>query len=177
MNEDENENFNRWRCLDPNTNSYRIFNKHHCEINNYIWSFVPLQSFGEYLVRHEKTDRTIHDIFHVSGVDSRRVEKSKTLWMGNLKNFQNLFYISTLTSILSYLEFYIKRIVTISLLSDPGAIIGDSRAVDGVRLIKNAKSVSVDKIITSIVKGTWHDRAKNFESVFLELPDSIRDNI
>lgn len=39
MNEDENESFNRWSCLDPNTNSYRVFNKHHCEINNYIWSF------------------------------------------------------------------------------------------------------------------------------------------
>lgn len=109
MNEDENESFNRWSCLDPNTNSYRVFNKHHCEINNYIWSFVPLQSFGEYLVRHDKADKTIHDIFHVSGIDSRRVEKSKALWMKNFKSFQNLCYINALTSILSYLEFLYKK--------------------------------------------------------------------
>ena len=177
MNEDENESFNRWSCLDPNTNSYRVFNKHHCEINNYIWSFVPLQSFGEYLVRHDKSDKTIHDIFHVSGIDSRRVEKSKALWMKNFKSFQNLCYINALTSILSYLEFYIKRIGTISLLSDPGVMIGESRAVDGTKLIKNTKAVNTEKIITSLVKGTWHDRARNFELVFLELPSSIRDNI
>ncbi|MDK8252767.1 hypothetical protein QP834_17390, partial [Enterococcus faecalis] len=74
-------------------------------------------------------------------------------------------------------EFYIKRIGTISLLSDPGVMIGESRAVDGTKLIKNTKAVNTEKIITSLVKGTWHDRARNFELVFLELPSSIRDNI
>lgn len=171
------ENFLRWECLDSNTAALRIFNKHHSEINNYIWSFVPLQCYGEYLVRNDKSINDIHGIFHVSGPDARRVEKEKPLWTKNFKDFQNWTYIHALNTVLSYMEIYVKRITTTALLSDPGSTIGASRSVDGTVLLKENRTIDTNKIVLSFIKGTWPERSASLEKVFSKIPDSLKNNV
>lgn len=168
--------YNRWISADPNTIAYRIFKKHHCEINDYIWSYIPLESFCSYIVRNEKT-KNIHEIFYVSGPDAKRVYKERHKWKNDIEDFSKWTNINALVSILSYFEFYMKRICYTAIMSDPGLIIGSSRAVDGIINLKNNIEIPIDVYVERITKGTWFDRARNFESLFKWIPDSIKHNL
>jgi len=168
--------YNRWTSADPNTIAYRIFKKHHCEINDYLWSYIPLESFGNYIVRHEK-EKNIHDIFFVAGPDAKRVYEDKNKWRQDISSFSKWTWKNSLIATLSYFEFYTRRICLTALMSDPGLIIGAPRATDGVLHLKNNSAPEIERYILGITKGTWVDRAKNFESLFGWLPLSISENI
>lgn len=168
--------YNRWISADPNTIAYRIFKKHHCEINDYLWSYVPLESFGSYIVRNEK-EKNIHELFFVGGPDAKRVYTERHKWRKDIESFSKWTNINALVSILSYFEFYMKRICYTAIMSDPGLIIGSSRAVDGTINLKNDIEIPIDVYVERITKGAWCDRAKSFESLFKWVPDSINENL
>ncbi|MCF5899960.1 hypothetical protein [Aeromonas veronii] len=168
--------YNRWISADPNKIAYRIFKKHHCEINDYLWSYVPLESFGSYIVRNEK-EKNIHELFFVGGPDAKRVYTERHKWRKDIESFSKWTNINALVSILSYFEFYMKRICYTAIMSDPGLIIGSSRAVDGTINLKNDIEIPIDVYVERITKGAWCDRAKSFESLFKWVPDSINENL
>ena len=169
--------YNRWTSFDPNTIAYRIFKKHHCEINDYLWSYIPLESYGDYIVRNEKTGKDIHELFFVGGDDARRVYKDKDKWRKDISNFSTWTWKNSLIAILSYFEFYMRRICLTTLMSDPGIIIGAPRAADGVLHLKNNTHPDFERYILGVTKGTWPDRARHFEATFHWVPASMLENI
>lgn len=169
--------FDRWSSLDPNTLAFRVFKKHHSEINDFIWSFVPLYNYGSHIVRKDLSNKNIHELFHVSGTNARRVYEDRNTWKKQISNFEKWTNVNALISILSYFEVYLKRICTTALLSDPGVLISASRSVDGIKLIKNKSNPKSSDHILQILKGTWPDRAKNFKNLFSEIPSEISENL
>lgn len=152
--------------------AFRSFVKHHTEINNMYWSFVPSWSFTHYIARKNK-GTTPELLFHASGPDVHRLDHSIPRFIRNHELLANWVRLSALVSILSYFETYMKRVTTLSLMSDPAVRFGKSRAIDGISWIKHEMKDDLDHLVTSCLKGVWSSRIKAFKGLFSSAPASM----
>lgn len=133
------------------------------------WSFVPTWSHAHYLARHAGVAKP-GDVFHASGPDTRRLAASMPDFISHFKGLANWVRLSILLSALSYFEVYVRRIVRLSLWSDPAVQFGKSKAIDGVSWIKRELKNDLDTLIVSCVKGTWQSRIASLEKIFSSAP-------
>lgn len=165
-------NFSRHTNYLGMTWAFSAFVKHHTEINNMYWSFVPTWSFTHYLARKNK-DTTPELLFHASGPDVHRLDHSIPRFIHNYELLANWVRLSTLVSTLSYFETYVKKVVTLSLMSDPAVRFGKSRAIEGISWIKSEMKDDLAPLVTPCLKGDWSSRIKAYKRIFSSAPQSL----
>lgn len=149
--------------------AFSAFVTHHTEINNMYWSFVPAWSFTHYIARKNKA-ATPELLFHASGPDVHRLDHSIPRFIENYESLANWVRLSALVSILSYFETYLKKAVTLSLMSDPAVRFGKPRAIDGISWIKKGMRDDLDHLVTPCLKGVWGSRIKAYKALFASVP-------
>lgn len=154
--------------------AFDAFVKHHTEINNMYWSFVPAWSFTHYMGRKNKTSSP-QTLFHASGPDIHRLDHSIPQFLRNYELMANWVRLSALLSTLSYFETYIKKVVTLSLMSDPAIRFGKSRAIEGISWIKSEMKDDLDPLVTPCLKGDWSSRIKAYKRLFSTTPLSLEE--
>lgn len=171
--------FSRWSYPWPITWALYVFRQHHTQINSLLWS-------------HHSGSRRAASIAHSVGLmnpaikafpaavsDPGRQAKSLDEWLSLYKEFDNWTRLSACLSICSYFETYLHGIVSLSILSDPGAFLGRPHSVDGIYYIKSGIDFPLDmkKLSQTITKGTWDERILGFERLFGSCPDLMRKNV
>ena len=136
------------------------------------WSFVPGWSFTHYIARKNK-NTSPEVLFHASGPDIHRLDHSVPQFLRNYELMANWVRLSALLSALSYLETYIRKVVTLSLMSDPAIRFGKSRAIEGISWIKSEIKDDLDPLVTPCLKGDWNGRVKSYKRLFSTAPPSL----
>lgn len=169
--------FDRWRSWFPRSFAYSRFKEHHTEINDLYWSLVPVAGFAEYLARHAPLGATPTSLFHVSGVNARRVSPDLNGWQRNFSDFQNWVRLSSLLSALSYFESYFSTASTLALRSDPLLRFDQSKALDGTIWLKKRVKDDVSTYVTPLVKGEWPTRISAYRGLFGTIPSTLQNEI
>lgn len=163
--------FARWAAQLPQTWRLSLYNKHmeelqrigasHYSASKFIyralgrsgaqWSDKPLSDFG---FKEDEVDR-YQDIAE---------------WSDLYNDFDNWVNLSSLLSLASNLETYLSSITSLALMSDPGLLLGASRAVDGMALVKNNCAQHLmeqqSHVCKEVTRGDWSARICAFELVF-----------
>jgi hypothetical protein len=149
--------------------AFNTFIQHHTEINNMYWSFVPAWSYAHYMARKNKTS-TPEVLFCASGPDVHRLDNSIPQFLRNFESLANWVRLSALLSALSYFEIYLRKAVTLSLLSDPAVRLGKSKAIEGVTWLKKGIKDDSEPLVVSCIKGDWYARINGFRRLFASVP-------
>jgi hypothetical protein len=123
--------------------------------------------------------------FIIAKDDERKVATSFDDWKKDFHEFQNFSRLNMVLANSSCFEVYLRSIVSLSLESRPGVILGDKEYTDGARLLKtNPKYRSHKKEeylfnsqIDSVVRGEWSNRAIGYKNLFESIPIELENNI
>lgn len=162
------------------TFALRAFNQHETEINRHYWSFKVISEYAGYLARQKiSSDKSFQTaaLFHSTGPDAVRIPLTVTDWLDARNDLENWLRISSLVSVISYLETYLRQVVRSALMSAPMARHGVASAVDGTHLLKLGKEIPYEDDIRGVTVGDWNARAEGFRSLFGTIPPAITANL
>lgn len=169
--------FYRWIPLYKHSWSYWVWHKYNAELNRIVMSFSSSKKFtyeqlkkegalwsdtaSKFLYTHNNAKITVKD------------------WSNTFSEFQNWIYLNQLMALSSYFETYLEVIIKVAIESDPGILIGKSRSVDGISMIKEGISTK-DQIFKSelinCVKGDWSSRINTLKRYFGASVDAFVSN-
>lgn len=168
------KNFDRWSPEHPHSWPYKVFNQYDNELNRIVMSFSSAKAYNynrlkkdgakwddkacNYLYTHNNKELTVRD------------------WSNSYNLFFNWVVLNELMALSAYFETYISSIVTLSIESDPGLLIGFPHSVDGILLLKQNKALNMTDCkqrIADCTRGDWNARISNLISLFVEIPESL----
>lgn len=170
--------FNRWNYPWTKSWAYYVFKKHHTQLNAMWWAHHSAS-------RHSAT--TAHNVglasktiqaFPAAVIHPSRQDLPLSEWLDYYKTFDNWVRLSACLSMCSYFEHYLYRMVTLSIASDPGVLLGKTRAIDGAAYLKTGNNpIDLKPHIESITKGTWQARVAAYERLFAAVPAVLSNNV
>lgn len=172
-----NTKFARFDLSPATTIAYSRFNKHHTELNDLYWSFVPAYHYTRYLTKGAAPTERTQSTLVLSGDDARRPPTTMGEWRASIKEFSNWVRLGMVLSAVSYLEIYLREAVTLALRSDPFVVFGLPHQLDGVKLVKAGKKLPFDDEAKSCFTGTWHSRIANICRIFGTAPVLLQSNV
>jgi len=171
-----NLSFSRYTMRFGKTLAYRRFQQHHTELNSLYWTNFPVSCFASYLIR-KSVGATPQTIFHASGPDLRRIPASVEDFKTCYSDFNNWNRLNALMSASSYFEIYLRSIVTLALLSDPGVRHNQSRKIDGMLLYKYGLIDDYEDEIRSCIIGMWPKRISSLIKLFQYIPIELKEAV
>jgi hypothetical protein len=169
--------FDRWNCAWERTWAFRLFRKHHTELNAVYWAHTAASNNSLKAVKSHPVDTLASQVFPVPQADKGRLNRTLEQWQTEYKEFNNWVNLSAAVSLASYVEIYFLSVVTLSLESDPAILLGAPKAVDGAKLLKNQKDYSYTEHSIPVVKGTWQERAQAYKQYFGSIPEIFENSI
>lgn len=169
----------RWKAKNPTSASLRIFRQYDVEIRRFMASFYASQKYT-YSQLGKKgslwTDKA-KDCFSIGTIDENL---TLGMWQSDYKKFNLWIRLNFLMSTCSFFETYIDSVITESIQSDPGIMLGCSRIIDGIRLMKYNNEFKKDEFedkIIDCVKGDWNSRLSGLYHLFPDMPTCFKDNL
>lgn len=100
-------------------------------------------------------------------------------WSASYNAFDNWINLNSIVATSSILETYLATVVRLALESDPGIVLGRSRLVDGVHLLKAGKyeNFRFGEKVVACTRGDWQSRISGFATLFGEVPSAIQDSL
>ncbi len=78
----------------------------------------------------------------------------------------------------SNLETYMAAVIAVALESDPGLLLGASRSVDGISLLKHgAPPLKLAERIEGCTRGDWSSRVSHYRRLFSKVPAIMTDKL
>lgn len=169
--------FSRWQLGWARTWSYRLFKAHHTELNELYWAHSAALRNAYASTRTYKKSDPANGLFSLPAEDITRININLGEWAKRYNEFDNWVRLNALVSISGYLEVYLQKVVRLALESDPACVLGQSRAVDGVKILKSSRHQNYSEQVISCVKGTWPKRLANYRRLFGEVPKFLDDSV
>lgn len=179
-----NENI-RWKNNFNHSIAYELFIKHYTQLNEMYWANVPVINTIEKQVKEQfNGTNKPKDFFVISDEDERRLSPTFETWKKDYREFQNYNRCNTVLALSSCFEIYLRTIVSLSIESKPGIILGDKDIIDGAKLLKynidyinfGSKKYKFLDNINDICIGEWSKRIKEYRSLFESVPEEITNN-
>lgn len=177
----------RWEAPFSYSLAHDLFIQHLTELNKLYWSHVPAANTIEKkaMVFYETNQKTPKDFFLLSDENDHRMAASFEEWKCNYRNFSNFTRLNMIMALSSSFEIYMRSIISLSIESKPGIILGNSRVIDGVTLLKQNKAfLTFDektypfyKQVYSVCKGTWESRIASYKQLFGNVPLELENNV
>lgn len=170
-------NFSRWEKHDPTTWSLQIFHRYSSELTS-IWDAHILSSRKVFSALGD-SKANWEDLPSKHFV-TRKVNwnKYKTLkdWSDAYNLFDNWVNLSAILTVASNLETYLASVISLSLESDPGVLVGATRSIDGALILKHKRSgaLKFSDAVTACIKNDWSSRIDAFERIFGSCPPEYR---
>lgn len=168
--------FDRWKPALGKTWAFRLFQRHHTEINDLYWSHVAAFQRAFKACRGKQRTDACSTVFGIRQ-NPRRLPATLGDWADQYNGFNNWTRLSLLVAATGYLEVYMKTAVRLALESDPALIVGCPRKVDGVEPLKRKVGYSYSDEAIPCVKGEWQSRVAAYTRLFGTCPQVIHDNI
>lgn len=169
--------FSRWDSLKPHTWQYRIFCDYSEELTRMMFSYVATRKYTYTNITNSggDWDKLAKDYF----ANTRDQTLTIRNWSENLNDFENWTMLNCAMALSSYFETYLSSVIVMALQSDPGIMIGQPHAVDGMKLLKQGKlkKKDINRIAAECTKGEWSKRQAVMQKYFGSLPESFNKNI
>lgn len=177
----------RWNSPFPYSICHKLFIEHLTELNKMYWAHVPAANTieKEAMSSYKGGNKELTKFFLIQDENDRRLAPSFDEWKEDYRNFLNFNRLNMILSICSCFEVYLRSIVSLAIESKPGVILGDSEAIDGVKLLKYKKEYSIYnentypfyKHVDKVCRGEWKSRVNEYRNLFGFVPPSLEDNI
>ena len=168
--------FDRYGLWGKRTWAFRLFKLHHTELNQLYWSYVPTRSDAQHKTRRVDPSTETDTIFTINADLKRRISPQIAGWKSDFANFDNWVRLSALISLLSYLEIYIRNVAVAAIDSDPLLVMGFSRLIDGLTVLKSGKPRNTFFDTERFVKGDWTQRMTQYRETFGPPPQVLIEN-
>lgn len=168
--------FSRWIPHEKSTWAYQIFKKYDEQIKKNIWAFQPIPEFVYKTLKSTGAKWGDLPSTYMKFLNGKfLIYKDLKEWAKSFNDFTKWAKLNTLMAISSNFETFLDNVITLSILSDPGVVVGASKSIDGMFLIKNGSTRNYDLkgIVTNCVKGDWNSRWMNIHKLFPNIPDTI----
>lgn len=165
--------FNRWRCPWARTWSHVIFKKHHTQLNDLWWSHHSASRRAASIAKSVGHSSPAIKAFPAAAFHAGREKMPLEDWYKHYLEFDNWVRLSNAMALCSYFEVFLAKSVSLALRSDPATLLGSSRAVDGVKLLKENRLPDFKDEITSITKNNWSARIHAYRKYFGEVPNAL----
>jgi len=170
--------FERWRCQEGRSVSFRLFERDHTQINEIYWCSVSEKGFFDHIYRNtkkQKVPETPHQILKINELHkgSKNIRNVLPEWDYQRKNMSLWIRMNTLLSLNSYFELYLNRITHLAQESNPGLFLGADKVVDGAHILKTNdwNDAYLPNYGAEVTKGTWSQRLAALEKIFgIRLP-------
>lgn len=169
--------FERWNCWWNRTWAFRIFKKHHIQLNDLYWVNRSASNLAFRTIRNINPTDPASNVFSLSPSDISRINFNIGKWTTDYKEFMNWVRLSAAVSLCSYLEIYLQNVIILALESDPAILLGVSQAIDGVKLLKTRSKYSYLDYTVPIVKGTWGERINKYREYFGSVPTLLENSL
>jgi hypothetical protein len=167
----------RWDLYLGATWAFRIFKKHHEELNDLYWSHATVAEFAKRRSKTTPDTAATTATFSDVGDDTQRPPQLIKDFRDAYSSFDNWVRLNAVMSLSAYFELYLRTAVSHAIHSDPGVILGKSRAIDGITLVKINKAPESSDLVDGCVRGTWTERSNQFRKLFASLPAELAANI
>jgi hypothetical protein len=169
--------FNRWSPALGKTWAFRLFERHHTEINDLYWAHAAALRKAFSSCKKNQLSDPCDSVFHLKPEHARRLPGTLKDWADKYNSFDNWTRLSCLVAATGYLEVYIKTAIRLALESDPGVMVGCSRKIDGAQPLKKRPRYSYKDEAAACVKGDWQSRIAAYKRLFGECPAVIENSI
>jgi hypothetical protein len=165
--------FNRWRSWKKTTWPYELFIQHHTQLNQFYWSHAAATVYLSREMRAIPDTSSTKQVFSLPPDDQRRIPVTVGEWGEHYKELNNWVRLCCVVALCSNLEVYLRSVISLSLESDPGTLLGASHAVDGVVLLKKDPSYSYTEDAKLATSGSWSSRIAAFRRFFRNVPPEL----
>lgn len=166
----EHPKYSRFDLSPAASVAYARFSRHHTELNDLYWSFVPAYHFVRYSTKCSPATAQTAAALFLSGPDARRPPTFVGEWRHSIGEFTNWTRLGMALSAASYLEIYMREVIALALASDPFLVYGLPKQLDGVVLLKAGKVLSFETEVTACCRGQWPSRIANYRRLFGAVP-------
>ncbi len=172
--------FERWNHIQTHSWPFQVYKLYNEELSGFFWSIEAASKFTykNLAINGAKWDDVPSKHFPLPDY---RIATMKTLkgWSDVYIESQNWLGLNYVMAISSNLETFLSSVVALSIESNPGVLLGASKEIDGVKMLKyNSLDPSVyEKKVLACVKGSWSNRLSAFEELFGSAPNSYRSGI
>lgn len=166
--------FNRWVSHDSTTWSHQIFSRYDAQLGMIGTAQNNAKKYVYKSLAKQGAQWT-NSAAQALGTGDKFLEAFKDLehWSENYNLFDNWVNLSRALTCAANLETYIAGVVDLAILSDPGILVGATKAVDGAALLKRSSKVDTSAYVTSCTKGDWSSRLASLERLFGALPSTV----
>ena len=156
----------------------RKYNLYNAELSKHLWAGVAAIDTTKHLLGQinppaESYSLVIENRAHRHRLDDITAER----WNNDVKGFRTWTTHSFVMALSANFEIYLKRIVYLSLQSDPGARFSMPKAIDGAIPLLNQPSYDYDNDVESVVKGNWTQRVSAYRQLFDGVPPILNATI
>lgn len=172
-------NYDRWIPFHETCFPYIVFKQYGTEIKRLNMSF---ESSKRYTYTHLKADGALwtdkaSKFLYTHNNDEIDIKT----WAETYNSFENWVRLNNLMAMSSYFETYIAAIISLSLESDPGLLIGCPHCVDGIKLKKQGinpiSKEDLQEHLKQCTRGDWMARISHFQKLFNEVPKSFSEGL
>ncbi len=169
-------NYDRWKPTRETSIAYYIFSVHHTELNHMYWSHNAAKQ-GAYSLTRTQSKTTLADTIFPNKDNLRHRKISLVDWSRDYKAFDNWTRLAAIIAISGYFEMYINSIVDMACQSCPAILVGGTKEIDGIKLLKSRDNYSFLDHAKKCSKGAWQTRISEYKRIFGSCPDLLVDSI
>lgn len=168
--------FSRWAPRESSSWAFQVFNSYNTELESMFWSYITSNQYVYSNLKRNgaKWEDLPTKHFRFPGKEFELFDNLED-WSNEFGNFDNWTNLNVLMAISSTFETYLATIVSIALQSDPGVLLGSSKSVDGIFVLKYGSFDKLDyeAFITSCTKGDWTSRISSYKKIFGFVPAEL----
>lgn len=171
--------FDRWDHTQSTTWPFQVYKKYNEELSNFIWANDPVHGYVISTLSSSGAEFTDSPLKYFKFSKPNHNFQDIKAWSSSNKQLNKWLLLNSIMALSSNFETYLSSVISLSIESDPGILLGASKSIDGTILLKKqplSKQVYENKI-ESCTKGTWGTRLAGFRNLFGTAPQIMIDEI
>lgn len=162
--------FDRWCSVSGRSIAYRIAQRDLEEINRFEGHLQGLINHAQRAMAINPEEPWLSSLVNYGKTLKARYKVKTVDAKPELQSAANWTRLASLVFTASALELYVRRVVALAVSSDPGLMIGATRAVDGAVRLKRGVVTDVELVVRACTEGVWSARHAALERLFGRLP-------
>lgn len=169
--------FHRWAPHSGVSIAYRLFSKDVAELNDFCWHAQGTINHAKKAISPLADREEIRQVVDYGADTGRRADTLVGHARSGYADVENWVRLSTVVCLASLLELFVRRIVVLTLESDPGLLIHRSKVIDGVELLKRGDVCDHAEHVENCTTGVWSKREEGLRRVFGVRLAAVFDNL
>lgn len=158
--------FDRWWPHGGSTIAHRLVRNDLVDLNTFCWNAHGVINHAQRALAQSAGSGPISTVLNFGSDPGRRADTPIADAKDQLKEVDNWARLAAVVFASSSLELFVRRVVRLSLQSDPGLMIGVPRVLDGVVRLKSRDLPNVDQQVRDCTEDVWPAREEALAAVF-----------